>query len=282
MTASKQATMTGRGLGGELRALREAAGFSCAKVAKELGWQASKISRMETGKQAIKPADVASLLVVYRVIGKDRDRLLKMAERTDDLGYWENQTALSNESKTLLRIERDATAIFTAQPLVIPGLLQNADYARALMYSCNVAFDDVDTRVAARMARQVILSKEEPPLLHAIMDETVLRRVLGSPKIMARQLRTIQEAAEERKITIQVLPFEQGGHAALDGTFHIIEFANHNSVIYLDHKISGLFLEQPDHVALFRREADKLTKAALSPGMSMDFVAAIAREYERQ
>ncbi|SER66226.1 helix-turn-helix domain-containing protein [Actinokineospora terrae] len=282
MATSKQPTVIGRGLGGELRVLREGRKMSCKEVADLLGWQASKISRMETGKQGIRPADVASLLVIYRVIGRDRDRLVKLAERSDDIGYWENQAALSAESKTLMRIEREATSITTSQPLLIPGLVQTGDYIRALMRVCNVSDVDIDSRVAARLARQVILTKDEPPTLHMIVDELVLRRVLGSPKVMARQLRRLLEVAEQATTSLQVLPASLRGHSGLDGSFTLLDFERNKPVVYLDHKISGLFLEEPEQVEFFRTEADTLSGLALSPAKSAELVATIAREHDRE
>ncbi|PPK69051.1 helix-turn-helix transcriptional regulator [Actinokineospora auranticolor] len=282
MATPKQPTVIGRGLGGELRMLREARKMSCKEVASQLGWQASKISRMETGKQGIRPADVASLLVIYRVIGKDRERLVKLAERSDDIGYWEHQTALSDESKTLMRIEREATEIVNYEPLVLPGLVQTADYIRALMRAGNVPAADVDSRVAARLARQVILTKDVPPVLRMIVDEFVLRRVLGSPKVMARQLRHILEATEQSTTTVQVLPLSLHGHSGLDGSFVLMDFERNKPVVYLDHKVSGLFLEEEAHIEFFRAETDTLGGLALSPAKSAELVATIAREHDRE
>ncbi|RLK55175.1 helix-turn-helix domain-containing protein [Actinokineospora cianjurensis] len=282
MATSKQPTVIGRGLGGELRVLREGRKMSCKEVADLLGWQASKISRMETGKQGIRPADVASLLVIYRVIGRDRDRLVKLAERSDDIGYWENQAALSAESKTLMRIEREAISIVNYEPLLIPGLVQTGDYVRALMRVGNVPAEDIDSRVAARLARQAILTKDEPPTLRLIVDEFVLRRVLGSTKIMSRQLRHVLESVEQGATTLQVLPLSLRGHSGLDGSFTLLDFVRNKPVVHLEHKISGLFLEEPDQVEFFRAEADTLSEVALSPAKSVELVATIAREHDRE
>ncbi|MBM7772473.1 transcriptional regulator with XRE-family HTH domain [Actinokineospora baliensis] len=282
MATAKQPTIMARGLGGELRLLRKGRKLSCQAVAAQLGWQASKLSRMETGKQGIRPADVASLLVVYGVTGRDRDRLIKLAERSDDTGYWENQSALSAESKTLMRIEREATDIVIFEPLVIPGLVQTGDYVRAMMRVCNVADQDIDSRVAARLARQAILTKDEPPNLKLIVDEFVLHRVLASPKSMARQLRHILEVVEQGATTLQVLPLSLRGHSGLDGSYTLLDFTSNKPVVYLDHKVSGLFLEEDAHIEFFRAETDSLGELALSPAKSAELVATIAREHDRE
>ncbi|GAA2424235.1 helix-turn-helix transcriptional regulator [Actinomadura vinacea] len=282
MSSLRQSTVGVRGLGAELRELRKARQLSGRKVAGQLGWQVSKISRIENGKQGIKVEDVASLLVVYGVTGEERSRLLSTAERANNPGWWETNGGLSDESRTLIQLEATATQIIEVQPLVIPGLLQTPDYTRAVMKSCDVPEPEVEVRVVARMGRQAILSRDEPPTLHAIVDEMALRRALGSSRTMARQLRRLTEAAEEPNVTLRVLPFTLGGHPGLDGPFIVMDFARAKPVVYLDHKLSGLFLEEPAHVAFFRQQADTLTEMAMSLAESIDFVARLAREHDRE
>ncbi|MGC9668758.1 helix-turn-helix domain-containing protein [Planosporangium sp. 12N6] len=277
-----QPTIVGRGLAGELRECRQGKKLSVRAVAAQLGWQASKLSRLETGRQGLRIEDVASLLVIYGVTGDERKRLLAMAERSAEPGWWEVLGGLPVESRTLIQLEAEATAIFDFEPLLVPGLLQTPDYTRAVMKVCGVPDDDAQTRVAARLGRQAILTRDEPPTLHAILDEGVLRRVLGSRWVMARQLRHLVEAADRPAVTFQVVPFEVGGHTGLDGSFALLDFSRNRSVVHLEHKISGLFLEEPEQVALFRREMDRLAEAALSPAKSVDLVARIATEHERE
>src|SRR5262245_47535856 len=176
MTTPRQPTVVGRGLGAELRALRKARRLTLKAVAGRLGWPISKISRIETGKQGVRPTDVASLLVVYEVTGAEHKRLLTMAERSDEPGWWEVIGGLSKESRTLIQLESEATAIDEFEPLFIPGLLQTPDYTRAVMRACGVPEPDLEGRVAARMGRQAILSRDSPPEFRAIVDEPALRR----------------------------------------------------------------------------------------------------------
>lgn len=275
------ATVIGRGLGAELRELRRSRKLTGKQVSETLGWPASKLSRMETGKQGIKVADVASLLVVYGVTGAERDRLLKLAERSDEAGWWEVLSGLSDESKTLIRLETSATAIAEFEPLLVPGLLQVPDYTRAVMRACGLSEEHVETRLSARMGRQALLSREKPPEMRFIVDEMALRRVVGSPAAAVKQLRHIAEMLERSNVVLRVLPFSVGAHTGLDGNFTIFDFTRAQSVVYVDNKLSGGFLEEPEQIELFRREADRLEKAALSPGESADLVAAIAREHDR-
>lgn len=282
MTTEKRVSLVGRGLAGELRFLRKERGLTCQVVADQLGWQASKMSRMETGQQGITVADLASLLTIYRVLGKERERLLRMVERQDEPGQWETYSTLSEESKTLLRIEPDACAIVDVEPLVIPGLVQTADYCQAVMKSCNVPPDDIGPRVGARLARQAVLANEDSLTFVMIVDEIPLRRVQGSRKVMARQLRVLLEAAERPNVTLRILPFSLGGHSGLDGSFMVIDFPRNKSTVYLDHKISGVFLEEEDQIDYYRGEAVKLADIALSPTESVEFVATIAKEHDRE
>ncbi len=237
---------------------------------------------METGIQGIRAEDVASLLVIYGVTGDERKRLLGMVEHVAESGWWEVIGGLSDESRTLIRLEAEATGIVNWEPLVVPGLLQIPDYAQAVMRGCGIPESDAQARVAARLGRQAILTRAEPPELHVIVDEMVLRRVLGDRRVMARQLRHLVEAAERPNVTLRVVPLAVGGHSGLDGSFALFDFPRNRSVVYLDHKISGLFLEETPQVAYFRREADRLAEVALSPAESMDFVARVATEHERE
>lgn len=282
MTKPIQPTIVGRGLAGELRELRQNKKLSVRAVAAQLDWQASKLSRMETGHQGIRPEDVASLLVIYGVTGADRKRLLGMAERSGEPNWWEVVGGLPVESRTLIQLESEAIAIVDFEPLLIPGLLQTADYTRALMKCGGVSATDAQSRVAARLGRQAILTGDDPPTLHAIMDEGVLRRVLGSSWVMARQLRHLVDAASRPNITIQVISQSLGGHNGLDGAFMLLDFPRNRPVVHLEHKISGLFLEEPDQVTFLRREMDRLTEVALSAADSIELVATIATEHGRE
>lgn len=270
-----------RGLGGELREVRELKDLSIRAVAKQLGWQPSKLSRMETGKQGIPVEDVASLLAVYGVKGDERHRLITLAERPKEPGWWETyESGLSPWSKSIIEAESEAAAIFNFEPLLIPGLLQVADYARALMKGTGAP--DIDTRVAMRMARQAILSRESPPDLCVVLDEPVLRRVLGSPRVMARQLRHLTEAAERPTVTIQVVPMSVGAHAGLDGPFVIFDFARRKGIVVLEHRLNGLFVNDAEQVAIFRKAKESLVSLALTPAKSLDFIARLAHERERE
>ncbi|MGH7866855.1 MAG: DUF5753 domain-containing protein, partial [Candidatus Dormibacteraceae bacterium] len=127
-----------------------------------------------------------------------------------------------------------------------------------------------------------VLSKHDAPTYEVIVDEMVLRRPLGSHQIMARQLRTLTQTAERPNITLRVLPFVLGGHPGLDGSFHLMDFPRNRPVVHLEHNITGLFLEEPEQIDFYRQEAATLRRIALSPTESVDFVATIAHDHDRE
>lgn len=283
MAKSEQPTVSGRGLAGELRRLRTEKKLSVRAVAAQFDWQGSKLSRMETGRQGLRVADVASLLVIYGVTGAERRRLLAMAERSGEPGWWEAYDAgLTQWSRTYIRFEGEARTIFGFEPLLVPGLLQTADYARALMKACGVPDADAQLRVAARLGRQAILTRDQPPILHVVLDEGALRRVLGSRRTMARQLRQLVETVDRPGAKIQVIPLAVGGHTGLDGGFSIMDFPRNRPVVHLEHKLASLFLEETEQVEVFRREADTLAEAALSPADSAELMVEISADHERE
>jgi hypothetical protein len=268
------------GLAWDLKYIRNQCGLTLEDVCLKLKWQQSKLSRMEGGQQCISEADLASVLVMYEVTGKERQSLLHLAERQDDPGRWETYSELSEGSRTLIRLELEATAIVDVEPVLVPGLVQTTDYTRAVMKAADVLPEQIEARTKARAARQVILLKDESLKFTMILDEHVLRRVVGSHKIMAAQLRALIEAAERPNVRLWVLPSDLAGNAGLDSAFYLMDFARGNSVVHMEHKSSGVFLEEQGAVDRCRSLASRLAAAGLNPAESVSLVATIAREHE--
>jgi hypothetical protein len=159
--------------------------------------------------------------------------------------------------------------------------VQTADYTEAIMKAANLRPEQITARVKARMARQAILFKDKAPKLDMILDETVLRRVVGSHKIMAQQLRAMLDATKRPNVRLRILPFQQAMNAGLgSGPFHLLDFPRGNSVLHLEQKLSGVFLEGRDKIDICRRDVAQLANAALSPAESLDLVAKAAREHD--
>ena len=141
---------------------------------------------------------------------------------------------------------------------------------------------DAETRVATRLGRQAVLSRPDPPQLLAILDESTLRRPIGGRTVMAQQLRHALRIAERPNIAIQVIPHDRGAHASLTGSFLILEFAKAQTIVHLEHTGSSLFVDAPEKVAPFVSAVDTLRDTALDPRRSVEFVASVAAEYERE
>lgn len=280
--AAKLVTVVRSGLAWEMQYIREQRGLTLEVVCDQLHWQQSKLSRMENGQQCISHADLASLLVIYKVHGQERQWLLHMANRQDDPGYWEDHPEVSMRSRTLMRLEPAAIAIVNVEPLLICGLVQTADYARAVMRSFGLPDERIDVQAGARTARQSVLTKADPPKVDLILGEIALRQVVGSHKIMAQQLRAMLEIVDLPNVRLWVVPFERSGNAGLSTPFHRMDFRRNLSVVFLEQKTAGIFVEDEKKMDYFRRYAARLAKAALDPTESASLVVNIAREHERE
>lgn len=274
-------TVRARSLGAELRDLRLATGLSTRAVAARLGWSAALVSRTENGKRNIPVEDVAALLVVYGITGAERDRLLTLAREADRPGWWEtSDPGIPAQLKALIGFESQAIRIVNFELVLIPGLLQTPEYTRAVMESAEVPTLLAETRVATRLGRQAVLSRSDPPELLAIIDEAALRRPVGGHEVMAQQLDHIVKTAERTNVTVRVIPFDCGAHAAMTSSFVALEFARANAVVQLEAKRSVVLLDDPEDVSPFGTLADTLQNVALAPGRSIAFLTSIANEYE--
>lgn len=267
------------GVAGEIQHIRNKRGLTLDVVCTRMKWQQSKLSRMENGQQSISQADLASVLVSYEVTGQERQLLLHMAERQDDPGYWEHHTPETVQSRVLVRLESDACTIVDVQPLLIPELVQTAEYARAVLRSHGVPAEQAELRVQARLARQSVLTGEDALKFEMILDEAVLRRVVGDHAVMARQLRTLMEVADRPNVRLWVVPSELAGNAGMDRPFCKMDFPRGERVVFLDQETSALFLENRG-TEPFHRQACQLAAVALNPAESRHLVATIAKEHE--
>lgn len=282
MSAEKRVNVVESGLAGEILYIRDQCDVTLEAVCDQLGWQQSKLSRMERGHQCISTADLASLLVIYKVQGKERRRLLHLTERQDDPGYWDHNPPVNSEPRTLMRLEPEATSIVAAEPLLIPGLAQIADYTRAVMKSEYVPAEQVGPRVEARRMRQSVIIRDNPPKFDMIVHEAALRQVMGSHKVMARQLRALVERAELPNVRLWIVPVELAGNAGLNSPAYLMNFPRNKSVVYLESATSSVYLEDPTKIDFFRRHVASLAKVALNPSDSARFVATMATEHDRE
>lgn len=280
--AKKRGTARIRGLAAELKDLRTSAGLNTRDAARRVGMSPATLNRMELGNRVITPEDMSALCVAYGVIGAERERLLAMSREADHPEWWETTDAVpSKHLRALINFESEATRIVEVAMLRIPGLMQTPDYIRALMLACQVPDSKLKSLVATRLGRQTILTKRRPPHYLAIVDEAAVSRPVGSPQLMAAQLRHIIGLSTQPNIEVRVIPFARGAHTGLDGSFIALEFPKARPIVLLEHKRSSGFIDEPPDVAPFHAAADILVRTALGPLESVNFLADKAASYDR-
>ncbi|MFF4548750.1 helix-turn-helix domain-containing protein [Streptomyces sp. NPDC001435] len=276
-----------RKLGAELRALRTGASLTSGEAARLVGWHQSKVSRIETGASGVKPADVRLLLDAYGVVDGQLRELLMVLAGSDDVGgrhhWWHAyRGVLPPAYRDFISLESQARGMRTLETSVVPGLLQTPEYARAVTRAAVSGFDDAEERLDAlvkvRLARQDVLRSQPPLELRAVLDEAVLRREVGGPDVMARQLERLVEAARLPQVRLQVLPFAAGAHIGITGPFVIFSFPSTSDldVVVLDHLTSSLYLERKEDLQAYSEAFNTLRMHALSPEESLDYIAGIA------
>jgi hypothetical protein len=273
-------TPTGRRrrLGAELRRLREEARVTIEQVAEALECSPSKVSRIETGQVSATPRDVRDMLGLYQVPDSQREAMVQIAREARQPGWWQKFVDVPDGVPAYVGLETAATSIDIYMSVIVPALLQTADYARAVIGAVrpDLPGAEIDRRVELRLRRQALLDQDRPPALRVLLDDTVLRRPVGGEKVMAAQRRRLLEDAARPAVTLQVLPTEAGVHAGMDGPFTIFGFPApaERDVVALDSAADALYLEGAEDVARYRRVFGLLLPAALTPEASAGRIAA--------
>ncbi len=254
--------------------------MSLRKLASDLGKDASQLSRWETGDRAPKPTDVAQILTHLGVSGEKYDEIIVICDGTLEPRWL--AVSLPEQRQQLaamLEFERTASAITEVSPLLIPGILQTSDYARAIMISANVPADEVETRVAVRVGRRDAILRREPAQFVALVGEAALRQVIGTHDVRVEQLRFLSEMAERANVELRVVPFTSGWHPALEGPFLLID-SEQTPVVQLENRRSGLFLHEQEDVQTYRQGADTVLRVAMNPADSSAFLGEVINELE--
>jgi transcriptional regulator with XRE-family HTH domain len=270
-------TLRGRRLAMELQRRREATGLSREEVARRLEWSTSTLFRMETGRSRPQPGNVRTLLELYGVTGPERDGLIQLTRDARKPGWWHSfRDVLPNPYEVYIGLEAGAASIRNFEPIVIPGLLQTADYARAMFRNGprELDRDDVERRVEVRLARQEILARDNRPRLWAVVDEAVIRRLVGGTEVMRGQLHHLANVAQRGKTTIQVVPYRAGAHAGTTGPFVILDFEEPTdpAVVYVETLAGDIYLEERPDVNRYTLAFDRLVAAALHPDDSVRLI----------
>lgn len=265
-------------LGTQLRRLRERVGITRADAGHSIRASDSKISRLELGRVGFKERDVTDLLTLYGVNDPDeRDQLLQLARQTNQPGWWHRYSDLMPKwFEDYVGLEEAARWIKQYELQFVPGLLQIEDYARSLASRGNpiLADDSVEGRVALRMRRQKLLVGPQSPRYWAVIDESVLYRPIGGPKVLKAQLDHLLEMTALPHIAVQIVPYSVSGFHA-EGAFTLLSFAEPElpNIAYIEHLAGALYLEKLDEVEVYSRALDQLAVAGSTPEDSRQMLA---------
>ncbi|MFI6758264.1 helix-turn-helix domain-containing protein [Micromonospora sp. NPDC050417] len=280
MSERRSPTIRRRRLGAELRRLRESAGVTIEVVAERLECSQSKISRIETGHTTATVRDVRDMISIYGIVGKESEDLLQIAREARQKGWWASYSTVLTSA--YVGFEAAAGSIRAYEQQVVPGLLQTEEYAKAMIRSArpDITTDEVEQRVRVRLGRQSLLSQDDPIDVWVVLDETVVSRPVGGDEVMRDQLKRLVEAADQPNVTIQILPFDVGAHAGMDGTFTILDFPEPGDppVVYAENATGGLFLEKVEELQKYAFIFDHIRAAAIRPEDSVALIARLAEE----
>lgn len=270
-------------LGTQLRRLREGKGITREDAGYAIRGSGSKISRMELGRVSFKERDVVDLLEMYGVAGDEADSLVELAKKANSPGWWHQYgDVLPEWFQVYVGLEEAASLIRLYEVQFVPGLLQTADYARAVVALGlpGATAAEIERRVSLRMQRQALLLKRGGPRLWAVMDEAALRRPIGGREVMQAQLRRLIEFTAEPSITLQVVPFRSGGHAAESGAFIILRFpeADLPDVVYLEQLTSALYLDKRDDVEKYAEVMERLSVESEPPERTVKILSGMLEE----
>lgn len=265
-------------LGAQLRRLREAKQISPEEAGYVIRASHSKISRLETGRVGFKDRDIIDLLTLYGVTSEaEQATFRELAARANSPGWWQGYAdMLAGWFEEYLGLEEAAVEIGTYEAQFVPGLLQTEDYASAVILLEYSHPKEVSRRIDLRIARQAILSGPDPTSLWAVIDEAALQRPLGGTRAMRAQLNHLAEMSQRPNVTIQVIPFLAGGHAAAGGSFSVLQFAEEElpDLVYIEQLSSAQYLVKPDVVDTYLEVMDRLRRQAATPAESLKIIQA--------
>jgi len=276
--------MRRRRLAAELRRLRADADLSIEEAAGKLNWPGSKVSRIENRQVGISPRDLRKLLDLYHVEDRAyREELLEMGRRATERGWWQSYSGgvVPTAYANLIGLETEAATIRTYEPELVPGLLQTADYARAVIRAGRPTdtTGEIDRRVEVRLERQEVLTRFDPPppKVSVVLNEGVLARRVGGPEIMRAQIEHLMRERDRANITVQILPFSSGEHPAMVGPFTMLTFLDpaDPAVVNVENVTGAHALEKPEEIRSYEDVWSAIQAKAVSPADSR----AIMRTY---
>ena len=265
-------------VGAKLRRLRTDLGLTREQAADHIRASAWKIHRLENGQVGFKERDLRDLLDLYQEHDpQEVADTLAMAREANHPGWWQHYgDVLPAWFRAYVDLESAASLIRTYEGQFIPGLLQTDDYIRAVVRGAHLEDrgEEVGRRVRLRMARQAVLIREQPPRLWAVIDEAALRRPVGGPEVMRGQLERLVEVAKLPNVTLQILPFGEGAHPAMVGSFSVLRFPDEElpDVVYIEHLTSALYLNKPEEVDQYLHVMEGICVRAAPPERTVELL----------
>jgi transcriptional regulator with XRE-family HTH domain len=277
--SSSSPTVRRRELGARLRALRIEKGWTVEHVAAELLCSTSKVSRMETGQRGATARDIRDLSKLYGLDDAQRQHLTELAAEGKQQAWWQ---PFALPYSTYVGLESEATSIRDFGLGLIPGLLQTRDYARAVLHATvpHRSPDAIEQLVEGRMARQQrVLLANSPPDFQAILEISVLHRIVGGRSVRQTQLQRLMEASEMPHVTVRVVPYEAGALPVANNKFIILSFASPElaDVVFVEGLTGDLYLERKEDIETYQAAFQDLEGLAATPEASRDIIASMIK-----
>jgi transcriptional regulator with XRE-family HTH domain len=264
-----------------LRALRYRTGLTVEQVAERLLCSPSKVSRMETGQGGATLRDVRDLCDLYGVTDQARrDRMMTLAREGKRPARWQRYEL---GYTTYAELEEEALVISAFQSSVVHGLLHTEDYARAQHESSMPRLDPdaINLQIEAKLARQRLLTRTDPPSFAVVLDEAALHRLVGGRRVMAAQLEKILDMSARPNVNVQILPFKLGAHPALESNFTILQLPDAApGVVFVEGMIGSTYLDRPDDLKRYHDIFGELQSMALSPKDTSNLIAELLHIYK--
>ncbi|SEF33134.1 hypothetical protein SAMN05421837_106614 [Amycolatopsis pretoriensis] len=258
--------------------MREAHGVGLRKLARILGFAPQVLSLWEKGLRLPTVADVALILGYFEVRGEKQRHLLELAGSAREPDWiTAGSPEIPEPLSGLLECERSATTITNWELGIIPGLLQTADYARALLSNSNLTLEQADARLKVRLERQKILTRPQPARLNAVIFETAFRERVGNADIMSDQYDHLLEMSRLPNVSLRIVRSGQGYQPGLLGSYLIYEYEELPPIIFLEHYSGSAFLSDDKHLAAYRRLAKMTAEIALDNEASRSLIAEVTR-----
>lgn len=283
MPPRKNPTIRQKRLGAEMRKLRESAGMSIDAAAQVLECGKAKISRIETGLNGIRAAELKALLHAYGMEDTALAQALADMAREGRRRNWWNRygDVLSGGFADLVELESKAVSLHSWETILVPGLLQTPEYMRVLFQRgrLDTPEDELEEHVRGRLLRQRILDDAgRAPEVWVVFYEAVLHAKFGGPEVMQGQLTHLASMAQREHVTVQVLPYTTDSHRGVNGPFGIVGLPDPEvDVVRTETAMSTLYVEDDAQVAAYKLMFDQLRAAALGPGPSLNLIRSLAQ-----